>query len=242
MAQACWDIRHEMIGRFLDAEASVAAACAADGTPIVIADGADATNSGAPGDSVHLLRELLRQHIPDGALTMMVEPHAVAHAATVGVGGRFEFAVGGKRDTRFSQPLPVSATVVSLGPARFRLTGHLGEDMPIDMGQSAVVRIGDVTLLLVERTGPGSTPRTYRCVGLEPQDYKIVIVKSPAGFRAEYEPFAAGIILSACPGCASPRLEQMPYTQLSRPVWPLDRLGEWRDVQWVQRANARFRE
>ena len=127
----------------------------------------------------------------------MVDPKAVAHAKSVGPGGMFEFAVGGKRDHIFSRPLAVTGKVISLQPARYLLCGHMGNKLPIDMGLSATVCIGDVTLLLVEYPGPGSSPMMYRCVGLEPKNFKIVIVKSPAGFRAEFEPFAADIILSA---------------------------------------------
>jgi microcystin degradation protein MlrC len=173
----------------------------------------------------------------------MVDPPAVAHAQRAGPGGRFDFAVGGKRDHVFSQPLAVRGQVLACGqPARYILRGgHLGDALEIDMGTSAIVRLGDVTLLLVERPGPGSTPLMYRCVGLEPKDFKIVIVKSPAGFRAEFEPFAAGIILSACPGCASPLLERLPYRRLSRPIWPLDPIDDdWRTIAWCHSGTWRL--
>jgi len=243
LATTCWLRREELVaGNLLGAKESVAAALACEGKPIVIADGADATNSGACGDSVHLLQELVETSVPDGALTVMIDPQAVAHATTIGVGAGFEFAVGGKRDSVFSKPLPVTGQVISVQPLQYVLSGHLGQNTPVDMGASATVTTGDVTLLLVERTGPGSSPTMYRCVGLEPKDYKIVVVKSPAGFRAEYEPFAAGIILSACPGCASPRLDRMPYRNLGRPVWPLDTPTDRRNVEWVEHVNRSFRE
>ena len=231
LADMCWERREAMTFQLLDAAESVAAALACEGKPVVIADGADSTNSGACGDSVHLLRELIGAHIPDGALTFMVDPQAVAHARGVGVGARFEFGVGGKRDNVFSAPLPVIGEVLAVQPAEYILSGHLADHLQVNMGLSATVRIGNVTLLLVERSGPGSSPTLYRCVGLEPRDYKIVVVKSPAGFRADYEPFAAGIVLSACPGCASPRLTEMPYRKISRPLWPFDDIADWRDVE-----------
>ena len=103
----------------------------------------------------------------------------------------------------------------------------------MDMGQSATVSAGDVVVLLVERPAAGSTPLMYRCVGLEPKDFKIVVVKSPAGFRADFEPFAAGIVLSGCPGCASSDLARLPYKNVTHPLWPLDDIdGDWRRVPW----------
>ena len=237
-ADDCWQIRHEMRPVVFGARESVQRALGIEGGPVVIADGADATNSGACGDSVHLLAELIERRIPGRALSIMVDPDAVAHAVDIGADGTFRFAVGGKRDHRFSCPLEVVGTVQALKPARYVLSGHLGDTLSIDMGVGAIVRFCDVDLLLVERPGPGSSPLMYRCVGLEPRDYKIVIVKSPAGFRAEFEPIAAGIVLSACPGCASPLLEEMPYRNLSRPVWPLDSIESWREVAWVRALDS----
>jgi microcystin degradation protein MlrC len=239
LADACWAVRERLTEDFLSARESVDAAIAHRGAPVVIADGADATNSGAGGDSVHLLEEFLTRDIPGGALTIMVDREAVAEAMRVGEGGAFRFAVGGKRDRIFSKPLPVSGKVERIAPARYVLSGHGGHNLPVDMGRSAVVRLRDVTLLLVESPGPGSTPLMYRCVGLEPRAYKIVVVKSPAGFRAEYGPLASLIILADCPGCASPRYERLPYRRISRPLWPLDEIPDWRRVPWMDSGGSR---
>jgi len=240
LAARCWPVRGKLMVKFLKARACVDRALACRGQPAVIADGADATNSGGGGDSVHLLRELIRRRVPGGALTIMVDPAAVAHANRVGAGAAFRFAVGGKRDHIFSRPMRIRGRVVSLHrKAGYVLTGHGGNNLRINMGRAAVVRVADVTLLLVEKPGPGSTPLMYRCVGLEPKEFKIVIVKSPAGFRAEFGPFAADIILSDCPGCASGRFSSLPYTRIHRPLWPLDKIGNWRAVDWIKRSRQK---
>ncbi len=235
LATLCWPIREQLVMKFLEAPACLDRALACAGQPVVIADGADATNSGGGGDSIHMLNEMVGRHIPGGALTIMVDPQAVSHANEAGAGGAFVFAVGGKRDNVFSKPLKISGTVKSLHPkAGYVLTGHGGNNLKIDMGRAAVVQMADVTLLLVEKPGPGSTPLMYRCVGLEPKDFKVVIVKSPAGFRAEFGPFAADIILSDCPGCASTRFSSLPYRRINRPLWPLDQIDDWRAVDWIK--------
>jgi len=168
-------------------------------------------------------------------LTVMVDPQAVAHARAAGEGGTFDLEVGGNRDHIHSQPTRVRGSVLFVRPVHFELAGHLGDKLPIDMGMGAGVQVNDVTLLLVERTGPGSSPALYRSVGLEPKDFKIVVVKSPAGFRAEYEPFAAGVILSSCPGCAPPDIRKIAYKRISRPVWPFDDMDDWRPVVWCEK-------
>src|SRR5262249_41780896 len=74
IAESCWELRKALndVERY-SANDVVAKCLAHGGHPIVIGDGADATNSGAPGDSTHLLRELIRQQpIPHGAMTFLV--------------------------------------------------------------------------------------------------------------------------------------------------------------------------
>ncbi len=239
LAAQCWPVREQLVMNFLDAPACLDRALQCQGQPAVIADGADATNSGAGGDSIHLLKEMISRRIPGGALTIMVDPQAVAHAQLAGVGGVFAFAVGGKRDRVFSQPMMITGQVAALhDQAGYVLTGHGGNNLKIDMGRAAVIRVADVTLLLVEKPGPGSTPLMYRCVGLEPKNFKVVIVKSPQGFRAEFGPFAADIILSDCPGCASSRFDRLPYRIINRPLWPLDPIDDWSKVAWIRRPGG----
>ena len=42
---------------------------------------------------------------------------------------------------------------------------------------------GDVRVVLGEQVGSGHDPMVYRHLGLEPDEAKIVVVKTPVGFR-----------------------------------------------------------
>ena len=54
------------------------------------------------------------------------------------------------------------------------------------------------------------------------QDAKLVVVKSPADFRASYGPFAREIIFPDTPGPASSNLKRLDFTRVPRPLFPLD--------------------
>lgn len=87
---------------------------------VAIGDGADATTSGAPGDSTWLLQELLAHRWPAArpALVPVVSPEGVAEAADAGVGSSLTTSIGGRRDVRFAVPLKVNAIVESIFEVR----------------------------------------------------------------------------------------------------------------------------
>jgi microcystin degradation protein MlrC len=91
-----------------------------------------------------------------------------------------------------------------------------------------VLKIGRIYLVVMERAVRQWDPELYRSVGLEPRDAQIVVVKSPAAFRAAYEPIAAEILIIEAPGVCSPDLRSLPFRCVRRPLFPLDEIDDWR--------------
>lgn len=236
LAKRCWELRHPLsdIHRLNPSEA-VRAAVQCDRAPVILGDGGDATNCGAPGDSTILLRELLKQpKIPGGgALLFLVDPESVAAAMIAKEQGNFDSFVGGEYAPEFSDPVRLRGKVEKILDLKFELEGHLGHHMPIHMGKAAVIRSGDVTILLVERSGPGSSPQVYEAAGLDPRKFKIVLAKSPAGFRADYESFAGKILLTSGPGCSTASWTRLKYQHTSMPTWPLREIHHVEDAEWT---------
>jgi len=48
------------------------------------------------------------------------------------------------------------------------------------------------------------------------------VVKSPNGFRAEYEPIAKRIFVVDTPGVSTANLKTLPWKRIERPIYPLD--------------------
>ena len=65
-------------------------------------------------------------------------------------------------------------------------------------------------------------PELFRSHGIDPTYCKIVVVKSPNGFRAAYEPIAAAIFMVDTPGVSTANLRQLPFKRVPRPIYPLD--------------------
>lgn len=233
IAQACWATRHHRDIDYVTPDTLVARARSIPGGPVAVSEGHDATNSGAPGDSTHLLAALIAEEIGEGgALCFCVDPESVERCIIAGSGTTVTLEIGGKRDP-YSAPVAAVAQVEALGEVRFTLSGHGGHNLSVDMGRMAQVRVGDTTIVLVEKTGPGSTPLVYEAAGCDPRAYKIVLAKSPEGFRQDYEPFSSGILYAAAPGVATPFIDQVAFTQVNRPLFPLDDLTAPAEAAWA---------
>ena len=226
LAEMAWERRELFFVQKVPPAEAIRQAVAIDGGPIVIADGSDSVNSGAPGDSTHLLKALLGQSIGGQAFVTVVDPEAVESALAAGIGSEVTLDVGGKRDRVFSQPVTVSGRVARTSNGRFTIGGHLGAD--IDMGRTVVLNAGEVQIVLSEQVGAGHDPMVYRHIGLEPAEAKIVVVKTPVGFRLAYSSIMKAAILADCPGLSPSDLRILDYEKAPRPLFPLDDLTEWR--------------
>jgi microcystin degradation protein MlrC len=200
---------------------------------VVLSDSADATTSGAPGDSNWVLRELLKYNWPRPALVTLVDPELVALATSQTSGTELTIEMGGKRDRRFSQPLKLTATVERVFNARFVLSGHLARNLPIEMGPAAVLRTGAIHIVVTSRSGPHFAPELFRAAALDPFAASVLVAKSPCGFRAAYQERARKILVVRAPGCAPSDFWNYPYDRIPRPLWPWDEIETWSPAPMV---------
>ena len=90
------------------------------------------------------------------------------------------------------------------------------------MGRAAVLESGSLTILAAERAAMTVDPELFRSHGVESRRMKIVVVKSPNGFREAYESFAKAVFLVDTPGASSAKLTSLPFRRLTRPMYPFD--------------------
>ncbi len=184
----------------------------------VFSDAADATASGASGDSNAILKRLLESNFPKTALVPIVDAPAVEKSFGAGVGATLQLTLGGTRDPGRFEPLSVRAYVKSLHDGQFRY-----EDGTVGYaGRVAVLSIGHATVMVTERPVYVVGCRVFQAHGLEPTDFDLVVVKSPNGFRTWYQSIAARIVPVDVPGSTSANLKSLPFENCVRPIWPLD--------------------
>lgn len=230
LSGSLWNRRRDYLPDLVELPDAVRRAFEAPAGLTVLSDGSDATTSGAPGDSVWFLEEALRYDWPRPALLALTDPETVLQAEQLAAGQPAAFRLGGKRDTRFGKQVVSDFVVERCFDAQFTLTGHLGTNLPIDMGRAALLRRGNVFVVVTSRTGPHFAPELFRAAGLDPFSAQLVVAKSPCGFRAVYTRHASLILNVRSPGCAAPDFWTYPYHNLARPCWP------WDEFDWSPKA------
>ena len=191
----------------------------------VFSDAADATSSGASGDSNHILRGLMADHFPRRALLTIVDAPAVLAAINSGVGSRTTLSLGGSLDPGRHPPLQVEAYVRSIGDGEFSYEdgtrAHGGRTAVLIIG-AHLVPDGGIHVLVTERHVHVMGRRLFQAHGLNPEEFDLVSMKSPNGFRVHFESIAARIIPVDVPGSTSANLHSLPYRNCPRPIFPLD--------------------
>jgi microcystin degradation protein MlrC len=223
LARRFWNARKEFDVRLTPVREAIRRALRVPGGPVVLAESSDSTGSGSPGDSTGVLRELVAANLPEPSTIFVVDPGAVAQAMRAGVGNSLALDVGGAFDRKNSRPVRLRARVRLLSDGRWQPTirGY-SAGTEVAMGRTAVLEAGSVRILVSERSAMTLDPELFRSHGIEPCRTKIVVVKSPAGFRAAYEPIAKAIFIVDTPGVSTANLQTLLFRRVPRPIYPLD--------------------
>ncbi len=217
MAEDFWGKRARMQAPLIAIDEAISAAKELRGTAI-FADAADATSSGASGDSNSLLAALMEAQYEGKVLLPLVDPPAVQCAVEVGLGQCATFSLGGALDPRFS-PIELEAKVAMLatGPYFFESWGNVQ-----DAGDTAVLQAGSFTIVVTTRPVYLFDRSLFLAHGRDPRQFDLVVVKSPHCQERFFVEWAAENFNVDAPGSTSANLKSLGHTICQRPMYPLD--------------------
>jgi microcystin degradation protein MlrC len=167
------------------------------GRPVVLADTQDNPGGGGHGDTTGLLTELVRQRAKGAVVCLINDAESVAACAASGVGTTVRLSLGGKSD---GMPFACSARVEKLTDGVFTLTGPMGSGNPGNLGDTALLDIEGVRVMVTSRKMQALDQAILRHVGIEPADCPIIALKSSVHFRADFGPLAEQVIVAIAPG------------------------------------------
>lgn len=224
VAQEVWARREAFQVRFLDAREAVAEAkrLAVSGGPVVINEMSDNPGGGAPGDGTHLLRAMLDAGLAESAFGTIYDAEVAEASHRAGVGETIRILLGGKHDRLHGDPLDLEVYVKSLADGRFRLTTPMSRGRLLDLGKTARLVCGGLDLIVASRRKQVLDPGPFLLHGIDVTRCRIVGLKSSAHFRAGFEEITRATVTADPPGMTTANLASLPYSNVRRPVYPLD--------------------
>jgi microcystin degradation protein MlrC len=218
IAEMFWAMRHHLHQPVTPLKESIARFAAARGR-VVLVDAADATSSGASGDSNAILGELLAQKVQRTVLLPIVDAPAVAEAMAVGIGVTLTVPLGGTLDAGRFTPLAFTGTVRHLSDGRFRSESN-GEIW--DGGLTAVLEGGNITVVITSQAVNLFDRSLFLAHGLDPAFFDGTVVKSPHCQPHMFDEGAEMILNIDAPGSTSANLPYLGHTRCARPIFPLE--------------------
>ncbi|SIQ79986.1 M81 family metallopeptidase [Micromonospora avicenniae] len=182
--------------------------------PFFISDSGDNPGAGGADDVTFALERMLaRPEIRDGSrravFASLVDPQAVAQIADQPLGSPVRVTVGGRIDSRDPGPLPLDGILEAVA------------DDP-DGGRCVSVRVGGLSVFVTSRRMQYRLLSSYTRLGVAVDTVDLVVVKigylEPELFDA-----AGDWLLALTPGGVDQDLVRLPYRNVVRPMFPLDR-------------------
>ena len=200
-------------------------ALSSEKAPIVVADQSDNAGGGAPSDSTFVLRWLLERNVKNVAMAIFYDPSTVAEARRAGVGAELQVRLGGRWPNISGDPLEASARVLALADDYLHeFPQESGDSIFWPIGNVAVLRIGEIDVVVSSRRQQCFSPSIFSDLNINPNERKMLIVKSTQHFYGAFSQIAAETIYLSAPGAVFQDMHLIDYRNLSR-----ENMYPWRD-------------
>lgn len=218
MANVFWKHHEKMFVPLTSLSESVQLAVDTQGTAVLM-DAADATSSGASGDSNAIFAALLELGFSGTALIPIVDPPAVEKAFAAGVGHTIRTSLGGALDHDRFRPVDVEATVRSLSDGHFRSESF---NQRWFSGKTTVLETDKFTFVVGSRPVSLFDRSFFLANGQDPRRFDAVVVKSPHCESHMFADWCGRLINVDAPGATSANLVSLGHQKCARPIFPLD--------------------
>ncbi len=185
--------------------------------PVLISDSGDNPTAGGVGDVTYFLSRALVLQPDDMIYASIPDAEAVQKCVDAGIDNQVSLSIGGKWDTRNSEPLDVSGIV--------EFIKHDDENAQV------VLKSDEIRIILTTKRTPFHYRQQFLDLNLVPEDHHIVVVK--IGYLVpELKAMAENAYLALSPGAVNQDIVKLPYERIPRPCFPFDP-----DMSWTPQVS-----
>jgi len=215
--------RKELRRSYLTADEAIEQAKNSGTYPVVIAEVADNPGAGATGDAPGLLQKLIEHDVQGAAMATLFDPETVIAAEKAGVGNEVEVSLGGKTLPEITgSPISCKAYVKAITDGKYRNRDKMGHGRLCNLGKTALLQIGGVQVIVTSVRMQTYDLEVYRHCGIQPQDMKILAVKSTMHYRASFGNVSRVMLEVETPALAVQQPTSAPLAHSRRPIYPMD--------------------
>jgi microcystin degradation protein MlrC len=233
ISERAWAMRSRFRKALMPVADAVALANADGRASVIFSDSGDNPGGGGSGRTTELLMALHAAGAQNVIYGSFFDPALAAEAHKLGVGTRFVARFNRDRGQapweQWDLPFEAEAEVVGLTDGRF--VGRLGlmQGRKVNLGASAALRIGGITVVVISARNQTADPMFFEMFGIDIGKAATVVVKSRGHFRAGFLPWFPPEQVKEVDtaGLTSPVLERLPFEGLPRPCYPLDEEATW---------------
>ena len=231
LARQIWDQRDGFVYTSEPLAESVAQArrlrdTASAAGPVLLLDHGDNVMSGGSCDTTTLLEECLRQGLRNIGMGPLADPQTVAQCIATGVGSEVSVELGNKTPLGLAgaqrPPLPLQARVRAIGDGRFCITGPIYTGEVWAMGRSVVLEHEAATIVVSERPMEPLDLGVFTSLGVDPQSFEYLVLKSRMYCRPAFGPIACGLVECDSRGVTGSDYGLFDFRRVRRPIHPLD--------------------
>jgi microcystin degradation protein MlrC len=196
------------------------------GAPVVIADTQDNPGVGGTGSTTGMLHALLNggagKRFPQRvALGVLNDPEFAIQAVNAGVGARLQASLGMATevwDGLTDPPVTGEFIVRAVSNGWVTYKGPKMKGFVAELGPSACVEIDGVLVVVASGKIGAQDRELFRFVGIDPEEMKIIVVKSSNHFRADFAPLVEDeqqdILVAKARGAAAVDPGDLPWRKL----------------------------
>ncbi len=183
----------------LPAKTAVKKAAQAKAYPVIIADTQDNPGCGGSGDTTGILIELIKQKVDSALIVLMAEPEIAATAHKAGLKQTINITFADRHNSK-PQPIQLDCKIIALGYGNMIGTGPYYKNCHFELGPMALLQHHGVKIIVASKKMQAADQALIRHVGLDPNEEKIIDLKSSVHFRADFSKLAAQILIAKAPG------------------------------------------
>ena len=188
--------------------------------PVILADVQDNPGAGAASDNIEILEALISLKAESSLVGMINDPEVAKIAHKIGVGGKFRAKVGGKFNPAYPS-LACNFKVISLSDGKFTFKGKMYKGIKANSGMTACLSIdnySNIHIVISSVRCQALDKAVFTHLGLNLNNYKIIVLKSTVHFIDDFQSFSKTIINVKTDGLATCDLRDITFKHLNKNI------------------------